>query len=297
MRHEILKWKLELLLQELFRQRKNALYRRAAELSSLCGAKVAIITISAKGELSQFSSDSMEYILKEFGKKCTKSHEMQTMESIQNHLEDERMESHMGTRKRSRLRISSLPDNDYSHKKGSKKKHKVSGQNIDRPKARKPHLVDIERELSKLAEERAKRAKKPETQSAARTSTSSDGTISNVSDAPQKLEVNFDAYNADIKGEKDTDTAPKYFASIQAALAGDISPSKTNGTATRIPQSKNDQVESASNTGFSSPNKQSIMVTNVQTPSAITVPPVQGSAPAVPLLEAARSLENNDNKN
>ena len=63
--------------------RKNALYRRAAELSAITDCNVGIILLSPEGELSQFSTAPMKKILRSYAKLCSEPHEIHSMESIQ----------------------------------------------------------------------------------------------------------------------------------------------------------------------------------------------------------------------
>jgi hypothetical protein len=65
-------------LQAVYRQRKNALFRRAAELSSVCGCEVAVVVFGPAGELSQFSSADMESVLRKYSRACTDVHETHT---------------------------------------------------------------------------------------------------------------------------------------------------------------------------------------------------------------------------
>lgn len=67
----------------LFVHRKNALYRRAAELTSITDCEIAIVVLSPEGELSQFSTAPMKKILRTYSRLCSLPHEIQTMESIQ----------------------------------------------------------------------------------------------------------------------------------------------------------------------------------------------------------------------
>jgi hypothetical protein len=67
----------------LFVHRKNALYRRAAEMSAITDCSVGIILLSPEGELSQFSTAPMKKILRSYAKLCSEPHEIHTMESIQ----------------------------------------------------------------------------------------------------------------------------------------------------------------------------------------------------------------------
>ena len=67
----------------LFVHRKNALYRRAAELSAITDCNVGIILLSPEGELSQFSTAPMKKMLRSYAKLCSMPHEIHTMESIQ----------------------------------------------------------------------------------------------------------------------------------------------------------------------------------------------------------------------
>lgn len=66
------------LVQAVFKQRKNAMFRRAAELSALSDCDVAVIVFGANGELSQFASTDMESILKRYSAACTQHHERQS---------------------------------------------------------------------------------------------------------------------------------------------------------------------------------------------------------------------------
>ena len=67
----------------LFVHRKNALYRRAAELSAITDCNIGIILLSPEGELSQFSTAPMKKMLRSYSKLCSMPHEIHTMESIQ----------------------------------------------------------------------------------------------------------------------------------------------------------------------------------------------------------------------
>lgn len=67
----------------VFVHRKNALYRRAAELTSITDCEIAIVVLSPEGELSQFSTAPMKKILRTYSRLCSLPHEIQTMESIQ----------------------------------------------------------------------------------------------------------------------------------------------------------------------------------------------------------------------
>ena len=67
----------------LFVHRKNALYRRAAELSAITDCNIGIILLSPEGELSQFSTTPMKKVLRSYAKLCGMPHEIHTMESIQ----------------------------------------------------------------------------------------------------------------------------------------------------------------------------------------------------------------------
>lgn len=67
----------------LFVHRKNALYRRAAELTAITDCEIAIVVLSPEGELSQFSTAPMKKILRTYSRLCSLPHEIQTMESIQ----------------------------------------------------------------------------------------------------------------------------------------------------------------------------------------------------------------------
>eukprot|EP00890_Picochlorum_soloecismus_P002367 jgi/Picsp_1/3130/NSC_05971-R1_myocyte enhancer factor 2d len=70
----------------VFVHRKNALYRRAAELSAITDCEIGIVVLSPDGELSQFTTSSMKKILKSYSKLCSQPHECHTMESIQEKL-------------------------------------------------------------------------------------------------------------------------------------------------------------------------------------------------------------------
>lgn len=71
----------------LFVHRKNALYRRAAELTAITDCEIAIVVLSPEGELSQFSTAPMKKILRTYSRLCSLPHEIQTMESIQKKVE------------------------------------------------------------------------------------------------------------------------------------------------------------------------------------------------------------------
>ena len=73
----------------LFVHRKNALYRRAAELSAITDCSVGIILLSPEGELSQFSTAPMKKLLRSYAKLCGLPHEIHTMESIQAKIEEQ----------------------------------------------------------------------------------------------------------------------------------------------------------------------------------------------------------------
>jgi len=67
----------------VFVHRKNALYRRAAELSAITDCEIAIVVLSPDGELSQFSTAPMKKILRTYSRLCSMPHEIHNMESIQ----------------------------------------------------------------------------------------------------------------------------------------------------------------------------------------------------------------------
>ncbi len=67
----------------LFVHRKNALYRRAAELAAITDCSIGIVLLSPEGELSQFSTAPMKKILRSYAKLCSGPHEIHSMESIQ----------------------------------------------------------------------------------------------------------------------------------------------------------------------------------------------------------------------
>lgn len=67
----------------VFVHRKNALYRRAAELSAITDCEIAIVVLSPDGELSQFSTAPMKKILRTYSRLCSMPHEIHSMESIQ----------------------------------------------------------------------------------------------------------------------------------------------------------------------------------------------------------------------
>lgn len=67
----------------VFLHRKNALYRRAAELTAITDCDIAIVVLSPEGELSQFSTAPMKKILRTYSRLCSLPHEIHTMESIQ----------------------------------------------------------------------------------------------------------------------------------------------------------------------------------------------------------------------
>lgn len=71
----------------VFVHRKNALYRRAAELSAITDCEIGIVVLSPDGELSQFTTSSMKKILKSYSRLCSKPHECHTIESIQGKLD------------------------------------------------------------------------------------------------------------------------------------------------------------------------------------------------------------------
>lgn len=70
----------------VFVHRKNALYRRAAELSAITDCEISIIVLSPDGELSQFSTAPMKKILRAYSRLCSSPHEIHNMESIQKKL-------------------------------------------------------------------------------------------------------------------------------------------------------------------------------------------------------------------
>lgn len=70
----------------VFVHRKNALYRRAAELSAITDCEISIIVLSPDGELSQFSTAPMKKILRSYSRLCSSPHEIHNMESIQKKL-------------------------------------------------------------------------------------------------------------------------------------------------------------------------------------------------------------------
>lgn len=70
----------------VFVHRKNALYRRAAELSAITDCEISIIVFSPDGELSQFTTSPMKKMLKQYSKVCMEPHECHDMESIQEKL-------------------------------------------------------------------------------------------------------------------------------------------------------------------------------------------------------------------
>jgi hypothetical protein len=72
------------LRQAVYQRRKNALFRRATELSTMCDADVAIIMFGPDGELSQFSSSSMEETLRQYSRSCTQIHEIHTRDHFLN---------------------------------------------------------------------------------------------------------------------------------------------------------------------------------------------------------------------
>lgn len=70
----------------VFVHRKNALYRRAAELTAITDCEIAIVVLSPEGELSQFSTAPMKKILRTYSRLCSLPHEIHTMQSIQEKL-------------------------------------------------------------------------------------------------------------------------------------------------------------------------------------------------------------------
>lgn len=66
--------------------RRNALYRRAAELNAITDCEISIIVISAEGQLSQFSTCPMKKILKQYSKLCQEPHECHDLDSIEGKL-------------------------------------------------------------------------------------------------------------------------------------------------------------------------------------------------------------------
>ena len=80
----------------IFNHRKNALYRRAAELHELCGVEVAIIVLNGPGQtqqLTQFTSSSMRKILNSYVQLCQHPHECHNVHSIRTKITETRQMS------------------------------------------------------------------------------------------------------------------------------------------------------------------------------------------------------------
>jgi SRF-type transcription factor (DNA-binding and dimerisation domain) len=69
-------------VQAVYNRRKNALFRRATEMSNMCDCEVAVIMFTPDGELAQFSTSSMEDMLRRYSRSCTDLHETQTREGM-----------------------------------------------------------------------------------------------------------------------------------------------------------------------------------------------------------------------
>lgn len=69
-------------LKAVYNRRKNALFRRATEMSNMCDCEVAVIMFTPDGELAQFSTSSMEDMLRRYSRTCTDLHESQTREGM-----------------------------------------------------------------------------------------------------------------------------------------------------------------------------------------------------------------------
>ena len=240
----------------------------------------------------------METMLREYGEKCTKPHEMQTAEGIQKRIL-EGWETSSRRRKRSRLGILSRLSDSLSHPETEKRRKEEENYAVGEEKDAHENIEDMEEELKKVIELRARRAKETQTQWG-RDSSGGDGQIS-----PSKPHPVDDETNQQTAGDNRGSDAGKHgsnaFASLAAALAGDPSPSKKAAEPRNDaePEQQHTQLTLEGSHGvYSSPQKQPIDVSGVETPSVPTLQPVTGSAPAVPLLEAARTyLVSNGSKN
>lgn len=151
----------------MYQRRKNALFRRASELSTLCDCEVAIIMFGPDGELSQFSSCSMEDALRRYSHQCKEVHELHTQDGMA-----KRMADHTAARAPSaKRRQVAAPESEAPAARGTTR------QVVDRDTAEvilamqdlrplnggelteeRPYDCIIDREFEKLVQNRAKRA-------------------------------------------------------------------------------------------------------------------------------------------
>ena len=147
-------------MQAVFNRRKNALFRRATELSNMCDCEVAVIMFTADGELAQFSSSSMEDILRRYGRACTELHEVQTKEGMNKRAAENGPRN--GPAKKRVKSEAAEPSGRAGARSGEEDTAEAILAMLDMPAEHaaggKTATEEMDKEFNKLIEERAKRA-------------------------------------------------------------------------------------------------------------------------------------------
>jgi hypothetical protein len=236
-------------VQLIFKQRKNALFRRAAELSAMCDCEVAVVVFGPAGELSQFSSSEMEMVLRRYSQACTDVHESHSAAAMQKRRLERSGSKSLPAKKRGPGTGLHRAGSGVSGRGAATTPRAAAGEDArqDLP-ALSPRSADayehIDREFDKLIEGRAKRAQ----QAARAPSPAGDATTSEPSPPAGGVKEGEDGVSKAVSGgSSQGEDAPRAAAAaavssgaaggaaaaprpacafefLAAALAGDIEP-------------------------------------------------------------------------
>ncbi len=268
-------------LQAVFNKRKNALFRRAAELSTMCDAEVAVIVFTPDGELSQFSTGAMEAILRRYGRSCTESHEAQTRETMSKRA----AEGGAGGRGAAKRRATG------EEGKGDKSTADamLAMQDLPPVGAVGGSEADLDQTFDKLIEERAKRAQAAA--AAAPATAGGLGSPTKAAGAAGGPTSAIDSLAAALAGVPEPAAAPETTAvkvedaEAQKAQQGAVKqedPMDTDAVAPAEPGGGN-----MGGGGVASPGGRATVFNPVDTPTVAPSPPAQGSVDAPAMLGVA----------
>jgi hypothetical protein len=248
----------------------------------MCDAQVAIIVFGPSDELSQFSSAPMEDTLREYGKQCTKSHEMQTLASVQKRAAENPTRGGKGGAKRSRLAAVSGPVEAAQAMLG-----------LDSDEAARDSdtgMEAIDKEFEKILQERAKRAEQAQQQVGGKQNS---GAAQPSRDQTTAEGPSYHNNNNNYNAEPPKAEAANALTSLAAALAGAPSPTvaKARPTTNAAAVAANGNTDAMDCSSPENLRPIAGAATAIHTPSVPTAHPVPASADAVPLLGISNSLD------
>lgn len=274
-----------LLLQAVYTRRKNALFRRAAELSVLCDCEVAIIMFGPDGELAQYSSSSMESTLRQYSRACTEPHETQTKSGMLRRAaskaraaDDAAPRGGRGAPKRSRLSQQGPPEPELMD--GEDTAEALMAMQDLPPLPMKAEPVadeEIDAEFERLIKDRAKRAQQAAEGNTGPSTDPGDKSPSTTSEVDAPTAAGTAPAAAPLPDT--TSGLASTIDSLAAVLAGNPVPPP----APKPPTGETSAAQPESGSPLASPSGPKPAV-NVATPAVAASPPVAGSADGPALL-------------